>query len=139
MSNDNISKTITQYKEWSQLAEFAQAQMTTITSLSKKNQKLEDEVKHLKTLLESVPTTAVSTSVVEQFALQDAEFICNMEIGKLKGVSLVRELTYEETKKLAEYFKILNQFKDKPLKEKEVEKLSDQELLKLVAQDGTGK
>lgn len=126
----SIDKTVAQYKEFSQLQEFAQAQQTTIIQLSKKIQKLEDERNHLKKLLEStVPLIAPVKNENEN----DSEYICTMEISKLRDISTQRELTLEESRRLETYFKILTQINNRPKKEeKEVEKLSDSEVLKLV-------
>jgi hypothetical protein len=126
----SIDKTVAQYKDFNQLQEFAQAQQTTIVQLSKKIQKLEDERDHLKKLLESsVPLIAP----VKNENDNDSEYICTMEISKLRDISTQRELTLEESRRLETYFKILTQINNKPKKEeKEVEKLSDDALLKLV-------
>jgi hypothetical protein len=126
----SIDKTVAQYKDFNQLQEFVQAQQTTIIQLSKKIQKLEDERDHLKKLLESsVPLIAPIKNENEN----DSEYICTMEISKLRDISTQRELTLEECRRLETYFKILTQINNRPKKEeKEVEKLSDGELLKLV-------
>lgn len=135
-----IDKTILQYKELSQLQEFAQAQQTTIIQISKKIQRLEEERDHLKTLLESsVPLIKTSPEGVTQNAEADSEYICSIEIAKLKNITQERELTYEETRKLSEYFKILNQINIRnPKQEKEVKDLSNDNLLKLIESDGNG-
>lgn len=135
-----IDKTVAQYKDFQQLQEFAQAQQTTIIQLSKKIQRLEDERDHLKTLLESsVPLIKPEGNQVQQFAEDDSEFICTMEIGKLKKRSLETELTYEETRKLSEYFKILTQINSRTKhNEKEVKDLDTKDLLKLVEPDANG-
>jgi hypothetical protein len=126
----SIDKTVGQYKDFNQLQEFAQAQQTTIIQLSKKIQKLEDERNHLKKLLESsVPLI----SPIKNENENDSEYICTMEISKLRDISTQRELTLEECRRLETYFKILTQINNRPKKEeKEVEKLSDSEVLKLV-------
>lgn len=126
----SIDKTVAQYKDFNQLQEFAQAQQTTIIQLSKKIQKLEDERDHLKKLLQSsVPLIAPIKNENEN----DSEYICTMEISKLRDISTQRELTLEECRRLETYFKILTQINNKPKQvEKEVEKLSDSEVLKLV-------
>lgn len=134
MSEQKISKTILQYKELSQLQEFAEAQNTTILQLSKKNQKLEDQVKHLEDLLKtSVPIIRTSPEGIQQLAEEDAEYICTVEIAKLKERSLVDALTLEESRRLETYFKILTQIKaSNKGREKEAQKLDTSDLLKLV-------
>lgn len=144
MPADNISKTISQYKDFSQLQLFAEAQQTTIVQLSKKLQKIEDERDHLKSLLESsVPLMKTEeTKELEKLHGNNTESICHNEIRKLKEVSSVRELTYEEAKRLDIYFKILNQVSNmqKPPLDAKVKDMNDKDLLKLVeSDDGTGK
>lgn len=113
-----------------QLQLFAEAQQTTILQLSKKIQKLEDENKQLKS---SVPIIKTQVDNIQQFGENDSEYICTLEISKLKNVSLERELTYEEAKRLEIYFRLLNQLNLTSKKvEKEVKNISTDELLKLV-------
>lgn len=135
-----LSKTIAQYKEMSQLQDYAMAQEQTILQISRKLQKLEEERDHLKTLLEtSVPIIKTSPEGVQLFAENDTEYICNIEIGKLKQNSIVRELTLEESKRLDTYFKILTQLNSRPNKqEKEVKDLNTSDLLKLVENNDNG-
>lgn len=134
-----IDRTILQYKELSQLQEYAQAQQSTILQLSKKLKNTEEERDHLKILLEtSVPLIKTQPEGVEQIAENDAEYICNIEINKLKNLTTVRELTYEECKRLDTYFRILNQIHSKPNQsEREVKDLKTADLLKLVEDNGT--
>jgi len=129
-----ISKTILQYRQLEQLQQYAMAQEQTILQISKKLQRIEEERDHLKQLLEtSVPLIKTSPEGVQHFAENDTEYICNIEIGKLKQNSIVRELTLEESRKLDTYFKILTQIRSRPnLQEKEVKSLSNDDLLKLV-------
>ena len=133
-----IDKTILQYKELNQLQEYAMAQQTTIIQLSKKIQKIEDERDHLKTLLESsVPLLKTQPEGVNQISGDDTEYICTVEISKLKNMTLERELTYEECKRLDTYFRILNQINSRPTqREKEVKDLKTEDQLKLVENNG---
>lgn len=133
-SNVSISKTILQYKDLQTLQEFAQAQNTTILQLSKKIQKYEDQIKHLEQLLKtSVPIIKTSPEGVDKFAEDDSEYICQIEIAKLKQFTLERELTIEENRKFDTYFKILTMINSKNKnQEKEAQKLPTEDLLKLV-------
>src|SRR5579871_956726 len=130
----SIQKTIEQYKTLEQLQQFAIAQQTTIIQMSKKIQKLEDERNHLKDIVDkSVPIIKSVDSAVTEVFENNAEYICHMEIAKLKEASKDRELTLEESRKLETYFRIITQIDNKPKpKEKEVEKLGTEELLKIV-------
>lgn len=128
-----IDKTILQYKELNQLQEFCQAQQTTLLNLSKKIQKYEDQVKHLEELLKTtVPIINSNPKGVNNFTNDDSEYICTVEIAKLKQITQERELTLEENRKFDTYYKILNNIKSKPNKEKEVTESPTQDLLKLV-------
>lgn len=140
--NDNISRTISQYKDWDQLAQFAQAQQTTIVQISKKIQRLEEERDHLKTLLESsVPLIKTESDSVNESTENDSEYICTLEIAKLKKISIQRALTYEEVKRLEIHFKMLTQINSRPNKqEKDVKELSNDRLLELIeSKDVAGK
>ena len=95
----------------SQLQEYAQAQETTILQISKKIQKYEDQIKHLEELLKTtVPTISSQLPGVKINANSDAEYICVIEIAKLKNRASLAEdvLTLEESRKLDTYYKILN-------------------------------
>ncbi len=109
---------------------FAEAQTKTIINLNKKINELNDEIKHLKSVL-SKSTPIISTNLIEES--DDEETIARMQLRLLKNVSLERELTYEETKKVDIYAKLLltlmgrNKNKVSPGKD-----LSTEDLLKLV-------
>src|ERR1700689_2663621 len=114
-NESNIPKTILQYKDLAQLREFATAQNTTILQLSKKIQSLEEKLKHSEELLKaSVPNISTLPAGVDKIADDDAEYICVVEIAKLKSITNERELTLEENRKFDTYYKILNNIKSKP-------------------------
>lgn len=122
-------------KDLNDWKEFAEAQNKVITDLSKKNADLKTEVDHLKSLLDSnIPSISQNkTSDVVSFINEDEENICRMEISKLRDTSIQRHLTYEETKKLEIYTKILTQIRSsaKTLVPKTKE-MKNEELLSLV-------
>jgi len=133
-----ILQHILQIKEMNDLREYAQAQYNTIMQLNKKVQRLEEERDHLKSLLEqTVPVIKPDQQIIE--ADTDQELICKLELQKLREISSIRELTYEECKKVEIYSKILGQKIDKK-NEREVEKIDTKDLLKLVEKiDDNGK
>lgn len=137
--SDNISKTIQQYKDMVQLQLYASAQEQTILNMSKKIKKLEEERDHLKKVADgSVPIIKSTDSKITEIFENDSEYICHMEIAKLKEVSTERELTLEECRKLETYYRIVSQIDNKKQKpEKEVEKVKTEDLLKLVEGNGT--
>lgn len=92
-------------KDFSKLQAYSNAQTNAIIELSKKLKNSQDEIDHLKKLLEgSVPL--IDNSKLD-IGGNDQEQICKLEINKLKNVSLNRELTLEEIKKLDIMVKIL--------------------------------
>lgn len=139
-----IDKTITQYKEFSQLQEFAQAQQTTLVQLSKKIQKLEEERDHLKKLLESsVPLLKEDgkNSLGEKLLTSSEEAICTMQLDKLRDISLGRELTLEEARRVEIFSKVLSASRNSPkVIEVKTKNMSNEELLALVeGSDATSK
>lgn len=131
--SDEIPKSIMQYKDLATLREFAVAQNTTILNLSKKNQALEQKLKHTEELLKStVPNISSQLPGVKISAEEDSEYICIVEIAKLKNYTQERDLTLEESRRFDTYYKILNNINSKPKVEKEVKEESTEDLLKLV-------
>jgi hypothetical protein len=131
----SIDKTILQYKDFDTLQQFAQAQQTTIIQISKKNQRLEEEVIHLKKLLESsVPLLKEEgKSLGERLLTSSEEAICTIQLEKLRDISMGRELTLEEARRVEIFSKVLNVSRNMPktieIKNKQ---LSSQELLAIV-------
>lgn len=133
----SLDKMLDDVKELADLKAFSDAQQKTIIKLSKKNKELEDEVVHLKKLLESqTPLIATNPSAglpAEKFLSTDQEAICRMQLNKLKDVSFERELTLEEAKRVEIFSKILNVLENSPKTIKvESKNLSSQDLLTLV-------
>lgn len=134
-----VDKTIAQYKEFSQLQEFAHAQQQTIIQLSKKVQRLEEERDHLKTLLEStVPIIKEEGKNLpdNKFLTSAEEAICTIQLDKLRSISVERELTLEETRRVEIFSKILATFRNMPKTiEIKSKQMKDEELLALVESD----
>lgn len=124
-------------KDMAELRVFSEAQQRTILKLSKKNKELEEEVSHLKKLLESqTPLVQTDPSIglpAEKFLTSDQEAICRMELNKLKQSSFERELTLEEAKRVDIYSKILNVLENSPKVIKvETKGIPSQDLMSLV-------
>jgi hypothetical protein len=132
MADKTISRTILQYKDLAQLQLYAEAQNTTILQLSKKNQALEEKLKHAEDLLKTTVPNLSSLPGVKIVAEEDSEYICIVEIAKLKSYTETRDLTLEESRRFDTYYKILNNIKSKPNQEKEVKEADTKDLLKLV-------
>jgi hypothetical protein len=80
-----------------------------ISKLHKEIETLKSENKHLKELIEN--TVALAKPAID--AISDEELIASAELRKLKELSQLQVLTYEECKKVVEYSKIL-QSRKKP-------------------------
>jgi len=135
---DNIFKTL---KDFADLEAYARSQYNTIIELTKKLNRAEDEISHLKALLTQQSISLDSPSPLEvDPSTSDQETICRIQLKKLKDKSLNgEELTLEETKRVEIYSKLLISFastKKKP--QSEAEALPTDELLKLVKGMGGG-
>lgn len=87
-----------------ELSLYAESQHRTIQDLMKKNEALSAEVEHLKNLLLSTNKDLQVGSSLKLDPLNE-DFICDLEIKKLKEISLVRVLTLEEAKRFDIYVK----------------------------------
>jgi hypothetical protein len=138
----SLEKMLDEVKDMSELRVFSEAQQKTILKLSKKNKELEEEVSHLKKLLESqtpiIQTSEQPASLGEKFLTSDQESICRMELNKLKQTSFERELTLEEAKRVDIYSKILNVLENSPKTIKvETKSIPSQDLMSLVQSEET--
>lgn len=105
-------KMIAQFKSLEDLQAFAKAQQKTLIDMTKKLKASEDEIKHLKKLLEgAVPLVSPIPKV--NFSAQDEEQIAREQLFLLKQISADKELTMEEAKKVEIFSKILNTLKEK--------------------------
>lgn len=133
---DNVSKNIAQYKELSQLQQYAEAQNTTILQLSKKLKKLEEERDHLKQLLESsVPILKDDSnpSLRQKFLTSSEEAICVMQLEKLRDIASARELTLEEARRVEIFSKVLTAARNSPkVIELKTQNMTNEELLAIV-------
>lgn len=130
----SIDNMLEQFKDIAELKAYAEGQSKTIIELSKKNKKLEDENKKLNSLIEQERLIGVKSSI--QSNISDEENIARMQLKLLKTFSDDRELTYEESKKVELYTKIVKEFDNKKNKlpnTNSEEKLED--LLRLVKND----
>lgn len=126
---------IKDFKELAELKNYAEAQYNTIVELTKKKQHLENEVLHLKGLLESTAPLLPTENLVEKLITSDEEAIAKMQLSKLRDLSLTRELTLEEAKRFEIFYKVLNSLRSnsKTIDGKS-KSLKDNELLALLEQ-----
>ncbi len=122
------------FQEYIELKAYSDAQGKTLIEMSKKIKKLEDDNKELKKHLMNVTPIIKPDAPKSAFATTDEETICRQQIYKLKEISMERELTLEETKRLDIYTKILIEVENKPkVFEVKSKNLSDQELMLLAS------
>lgn len=133
--DDQIDKMSEQFKNLEELQAYNQAQFITINSQSKKINKLENEIKELKQLLQnSIPKDASQISSLVIVADSDEEFICRVQIAELKKVCGDREFTLDEAKRLDIFTKILISLKNKSVKDEKDSptKMDDAQLMEML-------
>lgn len=131
-----IEEMFQEFKDIAELRDFSKAQHKTILELTKKLKKTEEEKKHLEDLLSKVAPTSMipnnSSNLIKDIG-EVEESICRLELQKLHDITLERVLTYEETKKVEIYTKLLISLNSKPKEEKsDTKNLETGELLQLV-------
>ena len=130
----NIDKMIEKFKTQTELKTYCGVQFKTITNLTKKLKEKEEEVEHLKGLLEKnvqLMTVDASNVLVNS---TDEEQICRTQLRRLRDLSMARELTLEESKKAEIFVKLLlNQITVKDEDDnKNIKNMSTAELIQLV-------
>jgi len=133
----SLEKMLDEAKDLAELRVFSEAQQKTIMKLNKKNKELEDEIVHLKKLLETTaPVITTETNPVistEKFLTTDQEAICRMQLNRLKEVSFERELTLEEAKRVEIFSKIINVLENSPKTIKvETKNIDSKDLMSLI-------
>ena len=118
-------------------SDFIRQQHVTIMNLTKKINDLEEKNNHLENLLEkNIPSLVQNNNSIVSFneVITDyEENICRMELKRLHDLTMERGLTYEETKKVDIYTKLLIQLNSKPKTiELEAKNKNTTELLALV-------
>jgi hypothetical protein len=136
---DPFENILSQYKDYAELMAFASSQYKTIIQLSKKSAQQDEEIKHLKHLLEqNVPALVQdeNSNLIDLTGKSDSEIICITQLALLKDISMEREITLEESRKLDTYTKLLIAIRNpKDHSNEHVKKLDDGDLLKLVVND----
>jgi hypothetical protein len=134
--SDDIDKMIEQYKDVTSLQKYANAQYKTILSLTRKIKLLEQENIELKDLLEK--TTPVLEEDKKNFLIyqdngeSDEEIISRVQLARLKEISLDRELTLEETKRVEIFNKILASKNNSKSNSEKTQKMNNEDLLKML-------
>jgi polyhydroxyalkanoate synthesis regulator phasin len=116
-------------KSFNDLQSYSDNQFKTIQELKKQIKKLEEENKSMKSMLEN----NLPALTFDGLGISNEQLVCETQITILKDKAITRELTFEEAKKFAIFTEVLENIK-KASKNNDfsVQKLSDEELLKLV-------
>jgi hypothetical protein len=122
-------------KSFNELQEHSDIQFRTIIELKKQIDALKEENKLLKTKNNNgLPQTVCDFSENPLSDISNEQLICETQLELLKERAIIRELTLEEAKKFQIYTTILSDIhkKQSDIPDLTVQKLSDDELLKLV-------
>jgi hypothetical protein len=136
---DSIDKMLEQIKDFASLQKYAEAQYKTILSLSRKVKVLEEENVELKDLLEK--STPVLNEEKKNFvvyqveASSDEETIAKVQLARMKEISMDRELTLEEAKRVEIFTKILNTKGSSSSITVQTQKMDNDDLLKMLEND----
>lgn len=136
---DSIDKMLEQIKDFASLQKYAEAQYKTILSLSRRVKILEEENIELKDLLEK--STPLLNEEKKNFvayqveASSDEEMIAKVQLARMKEISMDRELTLEEAKRVEIFTKILNTKGSSSSVTIQTQKMDSDDLLKMLDND----
>jgi hypothetical protein len=136
---DTIDKMLEQATDFASLKKYAEAQYKTILSLSRKVKVLEEENIELKDLLEK--STPVLNEEKKNFvayqveASSDEETIAKVQLARMKEISMDRELTLEEAKRVEIFTKILTTKGSSSSVTIQTQKMNNDDLLKMLDND----
>lgn len=134
----SIEEMMKSFSDQAELQAFCEQQHKTILELTKKIDKLNDKNKQLEDLLQQKAPVLVGeyAPIISAGRIDEAyeENICKMELKKLHDISIERQLTYEETKKVDIFTKLIIALNQKPKSQVfDTKKKGTDELLKLVS------
>lgn len=134
----SIDEMMKSFASMAELQAFCEQQHATIMELTRKIDKMNDKNKQLEDLLQQKSPVLVGeySPIVQSGRIDEAyeENICKMELKKLHDLSLERTLTYEETKKVDIFTKLLLAIAQKPKSQLiDTKKKNTDELLRLVS------
>lgn len=142
---DQIDKMLEQFKDFASLQKFAEAQQKTIQALTRKLKVTEEENLELKDRLDSIPIlseNSQNTSIPQKnLAIEDLSFgtdeeiISKIQLARLKEVSMERELTLEEAKRVEIFSKILNTKEKNKTFDVTAKQMNSTDLLKMLEND----
>lgn len=127
---DQLDEMLEQFKDFASLQKFAEAQQNAIQTLSKKIKQLEEENALLKTETDTSPR---STFQIEDLGYgSDEEVISKIQLARLKEVSMERELTLEEAKRVEIFSKIILSKEKNKTFDFAAKKVDSTDLLKMI-------
>lgn len=136
---DAMDKMLEQFKDMGSLQKYAEAQYKTILSLSRRVKVLEEENVELKDLLEK--STPLLNEEKKNFvsyqveASSDEEMIAKVQLARMKEISMDRELTLEEAKRVEIFTKILANKGSNSSIAIQTQKMNNDDLLKMLDND----
>lgn len=137
--SEQMDKMLEQFKDMASLQKYADAQYKTILSLTKKVKLLEQENINLKDILEkSTPLLdeeKKTFNLPEVEASSDEEMIAKVQLARLNEISLERELTLEEAKRVEIFTKILTSKGANKSITVQMQKMNNDDLLKMLEND----
>ena len=136
---DSMDKMLERFKDMSSLQKYAEAQYKTILSLSRRVKVLEEENVELKDILEK-STPLVNEDKKNFVAYQveassDEEMIAKVQLARMKEISMDRELTLEEAKRVEIFTKILANKGSNSSIAIQTQKMNSDDLLKMLDND----
>lgn len=138
---ESIDKMLEQIKDFASLQKYAEAQYKTILSLSRKVKVLEEEKMELKDILEkSTPLLQEEKKNLISYQVEassDEEMISKVQLARMKEISMERELTLEEAKRVEIFTKILANKGSNTSIAIQTQKMNSDDLLKMLDNDTT--
>ena len=129
----NIDEMSEQFEKLAEMKAYSEAQTKTIIDLTKKLRSAEEQVKHLKMLVENTVPVTIDDGA------SDEEKISRQQLYYMRIKSEKEELTLEETKRVEIYTKILAQLKNNNKNNTETTKdFKTEDLLALVSNEANG-
>lgn len=133
---EKMDKMLEQFKDFASLQKYAEAQYKTILSLSKKVKALEEENVELKDLLEkSTPLLVQEKNNLVTYQVEassDEEMIAKVQLARIREISMERELTLEEAKRVEIFTKILSVKGSNSSIAIQTQKMNSDDLLKML-------
>jgi cell division protein FtsB len=130
---DQLDEMLEQFKDFASLQKFAEAQQRAIQTLSKKIKALEDENAELKANPSSISERPETTFQLEDLGYgSDEEVISKIQLARLKEVSMERELTLEEAKRVEIFSKIIISKEKNKTFDFAAKKVDSTDLLKMI-------